>query len=114
MAIEAGHIITAKDVNDAFDLKADKGHKHLIGDIWNLFNELQNVAVKNHNHTISNITDFPTIPAAQIQADWNQTTATALDFIKNKPTIPTLPISIASLASPSFTGTPTCPTPALP
>ena len=31
----------------------------------------------------------PTIPAAQIQSDWNQATNTALDYIKNKPTIPT-------------------------
>jgi hypothetical protein len=31
----------------------------------------------------------PTIPAAQIQSDWNQTNNTLLDYIKNKPTIPT-------------------------
>lgn len=31
---------------------------------------------------------FPTIPAAQIQSDWNQVSGVALDFIKNKPTIP--------------------------
>lgn len=31
---------------------------------------------------------FPTIPAEQIQSDWNQTTTTAKDYIKNKPTIP--------------------------
>ena len=31
---------------------------------------------------------FPTIPAAQIQSDWNQADNSALDFIKNKPTIP--------------------------
>lgn len=30
---------------------------------------------------------FPTIPAAQIQSDWNQSNNAALDFIKNKPTI---------------------------
>ena len=30
----------------------------------------------------------PTIPAAQIQSDWNQSNNTALDYIKNKPTIP--------------------------
>lgn len=29
----------------------------------------------------------PTIPAAQVQADWNQTTTTAADYIKNKPTL---------------------------
>lgn len=34
------------------------------------------------------ILNKPTIPDAQIQADWNQTTDTAKDFIKNKPTIP--------------------------
>lgn len=30
----------------------------------------------------------PTIPQAQIQSDWNQTDSSAVDFIKNKPTIP--------------------------
>ena len=29
-----------------------------------------------------------TVPVAQIQSDWNQTTTTAKDYIKNKPTIP--------------------------
>jgi len=32
--------------------------------------------------------NFPTIPAAQIQSDWNQSDNTKVDFIKNKPTIP--------------------------
>ena len=39
----------------------------------------------------------PTIPAAQVQSDWSQSDNTQVDFIKNKPTIPTnaelLPIS---------------------
>lgn len=30
----------------------------------------------------------PSIPAAQIQSDWDQSDNTALDYIKNKPTIP--------------------------
>lgn len=30
----------------------------------------------------------PTIPAAQIQADWNQASSGAIDFVKNKPTVP--------------------------
>lgn len=29
----------------------------------------------------------PTIPAAQIQSDWNQTNTSAKDYIKNKPTV---------------------------
>ena len=33
------------------------------------------------------LSDKPAIPAAQIQADWNQSDSTALDFIKNKPQI---------------------------
>lgn len=31
----------------------------------------------------------PSIPAGQVQSDWNQTDTTAVDYIKNKPTIPT-------------------------
>lgn len=39
----------------------------------------------------NDLTNKPTIPAAQIQSDWNQSNNTALDFIKNKPTIPETP-----------------------
>ena len=42
----------------------------------------------------------PTIPAAQVQSDWSQSDNTKVDFIKNKPTIPTnaeqLPIESGS------------------
>ena len=38
----------------------------------------------------SDLTNTPTIPAAQIQSDWNQSDNTQVDFIKNKPTIPTV------------------------
>lgn len=34
------------------------------------------------------LTNKPTIPAAQIQSDWNQTDNTSADYIKNKPNIP--------------------------
>ena len=33
------------------------------------------------------LSNKPTIPAAQIQSDWNQTDDTAADYIKNKPNI---------------------------
>ena len=36
----------------------------------------------------TDLDDKPTIPAAQIQSDWNQSDNTAKDFIKNKPAIP--------------------------
>lgn len=34
------------------------------------------------------LTNKPTIPAAQVQSDWNQADNTAVDYIKNKPNIP--------------------------
>ena len=37
----------------------------------------------------NDLNNKPTIPAEQIQSDWNQTNTNAKDFIKNKPTIPT-------------------------
>lgn len=34
------------------------------------------------------LTSKPTIPAAQIQSDWNQSSTSSIDFVKNKPSIP--------------------------
>jgi len=50
------------------------------------------------------LTNKPTIPPAQIQSDWNQTNAEAVDFIKNKPTIPG-PAPSPSTATPQMDGT---------
>jgi hypothetical protein len=36
----------------------------------------------------NDLRNTPTIPAEQIQADWNQTNSEAKDFIKNKPNVP--------------------------
>jgi hypothetical protein len=38
----------------------------------------------------TDLTNKPTIPAAQIQSDWNQSNNASLDFIKNKPIIPSI------------------------
>lgn len=46
---------------------------------------LSQVAISGDYNDLSNL---PEIPAAQIQSDWNQTDETALDYIKNKPYIP--------------------------
>lgn len=47
------------------------------------------------NQASSGAVDFiknkPTIPAAQIQSDWNQSNNLLKDFIKNKPSIPSAP-----------------------
>ena len=47
----------------------------------------------------SDLTNKPTIPAAQIQVDWDQSNSTSLDFIKNKPTIPTVPTNVSSFTN---------------
>jgi hypothetical protein len=41
---------------------------------------------QSNNTAVDYIKNKPTIPAAQIQSDWNQATTSALDYIKNKPT----------------------------
>lgn len=38
---------------------------------------------------VNQIAVIPAIPAAQVQADWNESDNTKADYIKNKPTIPT-------------------------
>lgn len=38
----------------------------------------------------NDLSDKPTIPAAQVQSNWTQTNTAAVDYIKNKPTIPTV------------------------
>jgi len=42
----------------------------------------------NASSGISKILNKPIIPAAQIQSDWNQTNTSSKDYIKNKPSIP--------------------------
>lgn len=47
----------------------------------------------------NDLTDKPTIPDAQIQSDWEQTNTEAKDFIKNKPTIPTVPTNVSAFTN---------------
>ena len=46
--------------------------------------DLATVATSGSYNDLSN---KPTIPAAQVQSDWGQTTSTEVDYIKNKPTL---------------------------
>ena len=39
---------------------------------------------------VAMILNKPTIPAAQVQSDWNQSDNTKVDYIKNKPTVPVI------------------------
>ena len=52
--------------------------------------------------TASDVNALPSstvIPAAQIQSDWNQSNTSAKDFIKNKPTIPTIPSNVSAFTN---------------
>ncbi len=41
----------------------------------------------------NDLSNKPTIPAAQVQSNWTQTTTTAVDYIKNKPSLATVATS---------------------
>lgn len=44
----------------------------------------------------NDLSDKPTIPAAQVQSDWNEGDTTSKAYIKNKPTIPTVPSNVSA------------------
>ena len=47
----------------------------------------------------NDLTDKPNIPAMQVQSDWNQTGTSEPDYIKNKPTIPTVPTDVSAFTN---------------
>lgn len=52
--------------------------------------DITSISAVGFSNDYNDLDNKPTIPAAQIQSDWNQSNNAALDFIKNKPTIPSL------------------------
>jgi hypothetical protein len=51
--------------------------------------DITSISAVGFSNDYDDLDNKPTIPAAQIQSDWNQSNNVLLDFIKNKPTIPT-------------------------
>ena len=64
------------------------------------YNDLSNTP-SLFSGSYNDLSNKPTIPAAQIQVDWNQGNTTSLDYIKNKPTIPTVPTNVSSFTNDS-------------
>lgn len=58
--------------------------------------DLATVATSGSYNDLSN---KPSIPAAQVQSDWNETNSSKLSYIKNKPTIPTVPTNVSSFTN---------------
>jgi len=56
----------------------------ILGKIKKFFSDLKTVAFSG---SYNDLTDQPTIPAAQVQSDWNEADSSAVDYIKNKPNL---------------------------
>ena len=92
--------VTWEDITGKPTEFAPAPHTHEIEDVIGLETILEAIAESipaaqiqsDWNQTNSSSLDFiknkPSIPAAQIQSDWTQSNNAALDFIKNKPAIP--------------------------
>lgn len=72
-------------------------HTHIISDVTGLQTTLDSKVSVGSNIPYSVLTGTPVIPAAQVQSDWNQSNTSALDFIKNKPTIPSVNYPVTSV-----------------
>lgn len=80
-------------------------HNHVISDVTGLQSALDSktttaqasaaAPVQSVNGQTGNVS--LTIPAGQIQSDWNQANTASLDYIKNKPTIPTVNYPVTSV-----------------
>ena len=72
-------------------------HTHAISDVTGLQAYLDGKVSTGSSIPYSILTGTPVIPAAQIQSDWSQTNTASLDFIKNKPAIPSVNYPVTSV-----------------
>jgi hypothetical protein len=104
-----GTLTNQIDLTNALALKANSADLGAVA-FSNDYNDLDNLPtipaaqVNSDWNAVSGVAEIlnkPTIPAAQIQSDWNQSNNAALDFIKNKPTIPSGTVTSVGLTMPS-------------
>ena len=67
-------------------------HPHTASDVSGL-------ATVATSGSYNDLADKPTIPDAQVQSDWNESDNTKKSFIKNKPTIPTVPTVVSAFTN---------------
>lgn len=80
-----GDLINTPTIPTALaDLSADSTHRVVTDTEKSTWNNKS-----DFSGSYNDLTDKPTIPAEQIQSNWTQTTTTAKDYIKNKPTLGT-------------------------
>lgn len=85
-------VLSATDVG-----AAQTNHSHTIASVTGLQTALDGKVSKAESIPYSQITGAPSIPAPQIQSDWNQTNSASADFIKNKPVIPSVAYPVSSV-----------------
>lgn len=73
------------------DLTNDAGY--LTSVAWGDVTGKPTFATVATSGSYNDLSNKPTIPAAQVQSNWTQTTTTAVDYIKNKPTLATVATS---------------------
>ena len=79
---------TKSQVDSALALKVDASSVYTKGQTDTLLNAKANtsdLATVATTGSYDDLTDKPTIPAAQVQSDWSQADNTKVDYIKNKP-----------------------------
>lgn len=74
-----------KNEGDLSSMASGMSIKNILTSISNFFAGLKKVAF---SASYNDLSDKPTIPAAQVQSDWNEADSTKVDYIKNKPSIP--------------------------
>ena len=109
----------AGQIHDSIADIAAKSHTHGNKDLLDTYNQtnadLADAVAKKHAHdnaavlaaTTAPYTDADSIKLkgiaegaeVNVQADWNQSTTTADDYIKNKPTIPTVPTNVSAFSN---------------
>lgn len=89
---EANGLMSAEDKGKLNDLPTATELTQELGGKANSA-DLAEVATSGSYNDLS---DKPTIPAAQVQSDWNEGDTTSKAYIKNKPTIPTVPTNVSA------------------
>lgn len=63
---------------------------------WNAKVNSSDLASVATSGSYNDLSDKPDIPQAQVQSDWNESDSSKVDYIKNKPTIPTVPSNVSA------------------
>ena len=77
--------------NDTYTIDLNHTHSQYV--------ESSDLATVATSGDYDDLTNKPTIPAAQVQANWNESDSSSKAYIQNKPTIPTVPTNVSSFTN---------------